>query len=122
MNNPDIYRYERELRRAVKGIRCRKRVLKAFRKSLLMLLEEVDTPTYSDLEVAFGPPKQMAEDLLETIPDLPKPLTLRRKMGIAVSFCLIVLVVCLSVFQLKNTPELEGTILDELEYTNDVFG
>ncbi len=114
MNNPDIRCYERELGRAVQGFRRRKRVLETFRNSLTPLLEEIDAPIYTDLEKAFGPPKQLAQDLIESIPDLPSPLQRRKKIAIFIFFCVIVTLAYVGVFFSHNMPESQVTISEEL--------
>lgn len=121
MNNPDIRRYEREMRREVRGLRQRKRVRAAFRSSLLPLLEEKDIPTYADLNEAFGPPELMAQDLIDTIPDLPEPLSLRQRVGITVGFCLIVAVACVAIFSWVNSPEDEVVLLDGNNYSEETL-
>lgn len=121
MNNPDIRRYEREMRREVRGLRQRKRVRAAFRSSLLPLLEEKDIPTYSDLNEAFGPPELMAQDLIDTIPDLPEPLSLRQRVGITVGFCLIVAAACVVIFSWVNSPEDEVVLLDGNNYSEETL-
>ena len=112
MNNPGICCYERELRKSVKGFRRRKRIVEAFRNSLSLFLEEVYDPTYDDLEEAFGPPKQMAEELVESIPNLPSALRTGQKVGIAVGFCLVAVVVCIGAFYSQNMPETKVTVLE----------
>lgn len=120
MNNPDIYRYERELGRVVKGFRRRRRVLEAFRNSLSLFLEDVDVPTYDDLEAAFGPPRNMAQDLIESVPDLPKLLSLKQKIGIFAGVCLIVIVACTSIFFWMNMPEREVILSDGMDYAGGI--
>lgn len=121
MNNPDIRRYERELGRAVRGVRQRKRMRAAFRRSLLPLLEEKVTPTYVDLNEAFGPPEFMAQDLIDTIPDLPKPFSLRQKIGIATVFCFVVAVTGIAIFSWINGPEDEVILLDGNNYAEEML-
>lgn len=116
MNSPGIRRYERELRRAVHGFRRRKRILEAFRCSLMPLLEDMEAPTYKDLELAFGPPEQMAQELMEGTPNLPNPMQLKQKVWIAVAVCLIVAMVCGGNFYWKNMPEAVVEISDGQEY------
>lgn len=114
MNNPDIRRYERTLGREIKGLRRRKRVRREFRKSLLLFLEEVATPNYSDLENAFGPPEQMAQDLLGTIPDLPLPVSTKTKVGGLAVFCLVAVVIGIGAYYWWNGPETEVTLSEEI--------
>lgn len=121
MSNPDIRRYEREIGKAVEGFRRRKQVLEAFRKSLLLFLEEIDKPTYEDLEKAFGPPKQMAQELMESTPNLPKPFRRKEKMGLFIVLCVITLVVAIGVFCSRNMPEAQVTVSDGTQYTEDIL-
>lgn len=121
MNNPDICRYERELGKAVRGIRCRKMVQEGFRESLKPLLEEVDSPVYDDLEKAFGPPEQMAQELIGTIPNLPMPLSIKQKAGIVVCFCVVIVGVCLGVLYLWNVPEISTTEPNMVMYEDDAL-
>lgn len=121
MKNPDIRHYKRELGKAVRGFRCRKRVLAEFQCSLSPLLEDQPTPTYADLEEAFGPPDQMAQDLIETIPDLPKPLKPSQKIGIVVASCFVIAVACIGVFSWENMPESKVMISDGKTYTENVL-
>lgn len=119
MSNPDIRRYERELRSKVQGLRRKKRVQEAFRHSLLLLLEEIPAPTYSDLDVAFGPPDQMAKELVATIPNLPKPVSLRQKIGILFTFCVVIVAICFGIHYCLNRPESGTLILANGYYTKE---
>lgn len=110
MNNPDICRYEWELGKVVQGVRRRKKVLEAFRRSLVPLLEEIDSPEYEDLIEAFGPPEQMAQELLRSVPGLPAPLRRREKLGIVLSLCVVIAAISWVGFMLWNTPEV-GSVL-----------
>ena len=121
MNNPGIRHYERELGKAVRGSRRRKRVIEAFQGSLLPFLEEQENPTYNDLMRAFGPPEQMAQELIEAIPDLPNPLRTGQKIGIVIGILLLVVLVCGGVFYWFNMPECEVTILNEINCTDDMM-
>lgn len=116
MHDAAIRRYESALGREVKGLRRRKQVRKAFRRSLTPFLEEQPAPTWTDLVEAFGPPEQMARELLEAIPDLPQPLSLQQKVGIAAAICVIVAVGCAGVYCWSTRPEEEVTITDGSGY------
>lgn len=121
MNNPDIRRYERELKRETHGFRCRKRILEAFRTSLSMLLEDVDSPSYDVLKEAFGPPERMAQELKESIPNLPEPLRVQQKAGIVIACCLLATVICMGVFYSRNMPESDVTVLDRVEQVENII-
>ena len=116
MHDAAIRRYESALGREVKGVRRRKQVRKAFRRSLTPFLEEHPSPAWTDLVEAFGPPEQMARELLEAIPDLPRLLSLRQKVGIAAAICVIVAVGCAGVYCWSTRPEEEVTITDGSGY------
>lgn len=123
MNNPDICRYERELGKVVQGFHRRKKVLEAFRSSLPPLLEEIDPPEYEDLIEAFGPPEQMAQELLQVV-QLPPP-SRRKRIGVILGICVFVLCLGAGVFWRYHAPE-EGILLaapiDELEQiTQDCY-
>lgn len=119
MNDRDLLRYERELGRRVSGFRRRKRIKEAFRQSLRPLLEEDPAPTYAALEQAFGSPAKLAEELQETTPDLPAPLSRRKKAGIAAGICALAVVVGLGLFLWWDRPEREGLLSDGAIYTED---
>ena len=74
MSNPDLRRYEKELRASVKGFRLRRRLHRSFRQAVMPFLEETAAPSYEELTAAFGPPDQMAQDLLRTMAN-PSPGT-----------------------------------------------
>ena len=74
MSNPDLRRYEKELRASVKGFRLRRRLHRSFRQAVMPFLEETAAPSYEELTAAFGPPDQMAQDLLRTMANPPQPL------------------------------------------------
>ena len=112
MNDRDLLRYERELGRRVSGFRRRKRIKEAFRQSLRPLLEEDPAPPYAVLEQAFGSPAKLAEELQETTPDLPAPLSRRKKAGIAAGICALAVVVGLGLFLWWDRPEREGLLSD----------
>lgn len=119
MNEPAIRRYERALGREIKGFRRRKEVRKSFHCSLALFLEEQPAPTWADLEEAFGPPDQMARDLMENIPDLPQPFSIRWKVGIMVAIFAIVAVGCVGIYCWSNRPESEVKLTDGNEYTTE---
>ncbi len=122
MNDRDLLRYERELGRRVSGFRRRKRIKEAFRQSLRPLLEEDPAPTYAALEQAFGSPAKLAEELQETTPDLPAPLSRRKKAGIAAGICALAVVVGLGLFLWWDRPEREGLLSDGAIYTEEKIG
>lgn len=81
MSNPDLRRYEKELQASVKGFRLRRRLRHAFRQATLPLLEETPSPSYEELTAAFGPPDQMAQDLLRTMANPPSPFAGDKRLG-----------------------------------------
>lgn len=85
MSNPDLRRYEKELQASVKGFRLRRRLRHSFRQATLLLLEETPSPSYEELTAAFGPPDQMAQDLLRNMANPPQPLRWGQKAGIALA-------------------------------------
>lgn len=121
MSNPDLRRYEKELRASVKGFRLRRRLRHAFRQATLPLLEETPSPSYEELSAAFGPPDQMAQDLLRTMANPPQPLRRGQKAGIALVACLIVVGIGVGAFSWWNAPEDEVTLSDGSSYTDDVL-
>lgn len=121
MSNPDLRRYEKELQASVKGFRLRRRLRHAFRQATLPLLEETPSPSYEELTAAFGPPDQMAQDLLRTMANPPQPLRRGQKVGIALAACLIVVGIGVGAFSWWNAPEDEITLSDGSSYTDDVL-
>lgn len=120
MNNPGIRCYERALRRQIRGFRRKKLVQETFRCSLRPFLEEQDNPTYADLEEAFGPPEQMAQELMEMIPDLPKTPSVMKQMVFVFVCCLVVIMVFASMYCLSTGPETEVTISEEIGSIKEV--
>lgn len=115
----DLCRYEKELLKTIHGFRLRKRVRQEFRRSIQVLLSDSPDPDYKDILAAFGPPATMAETLIHTIPDPPKPLDPRKKLGIAGILCLAIGIAFLAVYSLVEVPETNLTISDGSEYTSD---
>ena len=109
MNNANIRRYERELKKSVRGFRLRKQLIAEFERSLAPLLEEIPDPSYEDLADAFGPPEHLAQSLLQTV-EIPQPVPLWKKLTLGVCAVLVVCAVGFGVFSLWNVPE-EGTFL-----------
>lgn len=66
--NKETARYRRELKKRLNcgGIKQRE-LLDQFDNSLSCFLEECPSPTYAQLEEAFGPPAEMAAILMESI-------------------------------------------------------
>ena len=115
MSNPDLRRYEKELQASVKGFRH------SFRQATLPLLEETPSPSYEELTAAFGPPDQMAQDLLRNMANPPQPLRRGQKVGIVLVACLIVVGIGVGAFSWWNAPEDEVTLSDGSSYTDDVL-
>lgn len=81
MSNPDLHRYEKELRASVKGFRLRRRLHRSFRQAVMPFLEETAAPSYEELTAAFGPPDQMARICCERWPTLPSPFAGDKRLG-----------------------------------------
>lgn len=73
--NKEIVRYQLKLR---KHLSCnpnkKKQLLSTFESSLTPFLEDCPTPSYEQIEAAFGPPEEMASVLMETVPEKEKRL------------------------------------------------
>ena len=121
MSNPDLRRYEKELQASVKGFRLRRRLRHSFRQATLPLLEETPSPSYEELTAAFGPPDQMAQDLLRNMANPPQPLHRGQKAGIALAACLVVVGIGVGAVSWWNAPEDEVTLSDGSSYTDDVL-
>lgn len=121
MKQSDIQRYEKALLKEVPGLRLRKKVRAAFRASTQALLEEFPEPNYQTLLHAFGPPKSMAEELIHTIPNPPRPLSRKKKLGITAAICVLILAVALGLYTSWEVPESKVTISDGAAYTPAVL-
>ncbi|HIY33226.1 MAG TPA: DUF4448 domain-containing protein [Candidatus Evtepia faecavium] len=121
MSNPDLRRYEKELQASVKGFRLRRRLRHSFRQATLPLLEETPSPSYEELTAAFGPPDQMAQDLLRNMANPPQPLRRGQKAGIALAACLVVVGIGVGAFFWWNAPEDEVTLSNGSSYTDDIL-
>lgn len=108
MNQPDIRRYGRELKKSVRGFRLRKQLMAEFERSLAPLLEELPSPSYEDLVDAFGPPEHLAGMLLHEI-DV-RPLSWKAKAALVVGIIAILFAVGFGVSSLQNVPE-DGVVL-----------
>lgn len=68
--NKDTARYRRALKKQLRcGASVRRQILTRFDDSLVHFEEEFPSPTYAQLETAFGPPPEMAAVLMEGISD-----------------------------------------------------
>ena len=108
MNNANICRYERELKKSVRGFRLRKQLMAEFARSLAPLLEEFPSPSYEDLVDAFGPPEHLADMLLHDIDT--RPLSWRAKAALVVGVIAVIFAVGFGVSSLQNAPE-NGVVL-----------
>lgn len=122
MKQSDIQRYEKALLKTVPGLRLRKKVRAAFRASAQALLEDIPEPNYYTLLRAFGPPESMAEVLIHTIPNPPRPLSRKMKAGIAGVICFLILAMALGLYSSWEVPESKLTISDGSAYPPDVLG
>ena len=104
MSNPDLHRYEKELRASVKGFRLRRRLHVRFAKPSCPSWRKPLPPSYEELTAAFGPPDQMAQDLLRTMANPPQPLRRGQKVGIVLVACLIVVGIGVGGFFLVERP------------------
>lgn len=118
MNNANICRYGRELKKSVRGFRLRKQLMAEFERSLAPLLEELPSPSYEDLVDAFGPPEHLAEMLLHEI-DV-RPLSWKAKVALVVGVIAILFVVGFGISSLQNIPEEGALRLDAALYTGDI--
>lgn len=108
MNQPDIRRYRRELKKSVRGFRLRKQLMAEFERSLAPLLEELPSPSYEDLVDAFGPPEHLAGMLLHDIDT--QPLSWKAKAALVVGVIAVIFAVGFGVFSMQNAPE-NGVVL-----------
>lgn len=68
--NKDTARYRRALKKQLRcGASVRRQILTRFDDSLARFEEEFPSPTYAQLETAFGPPLEMAAVMMEGISD-----------------------------------------------------
>lgn len=127
MNKTAIRHYERALGRAVKGIRLRRRVKEAFRAFLSGLREEIDIPDYNALVEAFGPPEQMAQTLIQSLPETQKPMSRKQKVALATGICLGLVLATIVGVSLWNQTKENSQFLEKSDYllenllTNYVF-
>lgn len=78
--NKDITHYRRVLKHHLAcGTAVRKRLLSQFDNSLHSFLEDCPAPTYAQLETAFGPPEEMANILMENVPEKDQTIYKIRK-------------------------------------------
>lgn len=68
--NKDTARYRRALKKQLRcGASARRQILTRFDDSLARFEEEFPSPTYAQLETAFGPPLEMAAVMMEDVSD-----------------------------------------------------
>ena len=120
MNNANICRYGRELRKSLRIPRLGKRISAAFAQSLTPLLEDIPDPSYDDLVDAFGPPEHLAESLLQTM-EIPQPFPRWKKLILCICAVLAVCAVCFGVFSIRNAPEEDVFFSDAALYTESVL-
>lgn len=66
--NKDTARYRRTLKKQLRcGASVRRQILTRFDDSLARFEEEYPSPTYAQLETAFGPPPEMAAVMMEGV-------------------------------------------------------
>lgn len=103
MNNANIRRYARALKRSVRGFRLRDHLAAKFRRSLAPLLEDIPDPSYEDLVEAFGPPEHLAEVLLHEI-DV-QPLPQKAKVALPLGIIAVIFVIGFMISSVQNAPE-----------------
>ena len=119
MGRSPLTHYKKELVCCVSGHRRRKALLAAFHQSLIPFLEENATPSYEDLIAAFGPPEQMAQNLLQVNP-LPAPLSPKNRIALTLCGCLVILCVGAGIFLSYNTPETGGLLSSPVPYPTEI--
>lgn len=127
MNEAAIRRYERALGKSVRGIRLRKKVKEAFRDFLSEFRDEFDVQDYDMLLTAFGPPEQMAETLVQSLPELPKPMKRAQKALLVSGLCFVLVIMSIGGFLVWNQAETDLYFAEGSDYlleeiiTNYVF-
>jgi hypothetical protein len=117
MTNRSLRRYERDLKKSIRGFRQRRFAVAAFHQSLTPLLEEVPSPSYDDLVQALGPADQVAQALLSG--STPPPLSPGKKAAlIAVPLALLCLIGAFCFAQWNKTEE-GSPITDTSCYTDE---
>lgn len=121
MNNANIRRYARALKRSVRGFRLRDHLAAKFRRSLAPLLEDIPDPSYENLVEAFGPPEHLAQSLLQAA-EGPSPLPLWKKLCLGLCAAFAMCAVGFGAFSLWNTPEIGQVALEAAPYTGPIDG
>lgn len=98
--NSDLSNYKQKLRKQLHcSITTKKKLLSAFEHSLIPFLEEYPSPTFAQLESAFGPPEEMASMLMESVSRKEQLFCLqKRKLAKLLVSILVVLVFLFSVY------------------------
>lgn len=80
--NKDSTRYRRALKKQLQcNVSLRRQLLTQFDNSLVSFEEEFPSPTFSQLESAFGPPAEMAAVMMEGVSDREaKKYGIRKKL------------------------------------------
>ncbi len=82
MSNPDLRRYEKGAPGLGERVPPAAQAPPRFPTGHAPpLLEETPSPSYEELTAAFGPPDQMAQDLLRTMANPPQPLRRDKRLG-----------------------------------------
>ena len=81
MSNPDLRRYEKELRASVKGFRLRRRLHRSFRQAVIPFLEETAAPAMRNSPPPSAPQTRWPRICRERWPTLPSPLRRGQKGG-----------------------------------------
>lgn len=115
MSEETIRRYERALVKSVRGIRLRKKVKEAFRSFLSDFMDELDVQNYDSLVTAFGPPEQMAQTFIQTLPEVPKMMGRKQRTVFVTVFCLVLVGISICGFRFYNREETALYFLEEPE-------
>ena len=105
------------------GAAARTRLLEQFDRILSPFLEECQEPNLEELHAAFGAPKQMAQELLQDVPQEERNKWKRRsRVKKAIPYVIIVLLLaaCVSIYRCKGQPvmlEEQETIVIERKPT-----
>ena len=116
--NTATKKYIRKLRFNLKCTPSTKhRLIKQFQQTLLPFLEESPSPTFTQLESAFGPPEEMAKILSsEILPSDNKAYKWTRRLYLTIVIVTILLIIgfTLYVYFIQATP----TIINDVIYDN----
>lgn len=127
--NQAVRKYRKKLRKVLYcGTITRTRLLEQFDDVLVPFLEECPEPNLNDLYAAFGAPKQMAQELMQDVPQEERNKWKRRnQMKKVIPYVVIILLLaaCAGIYALKLQPvvieEQETIIIGERNESIDSF-